>query len=213
MYNLSIQPLEFEKAFNTLAIVLLSVLLIVVLVASAWMLWRMRRKVNTLMKTVETISTELKEKTEIAESMVISTPDDKALHSLLSRIDSMYEAYYLHGETDTGKRNIVGQVQDILGYIRGKEFLENLEKAVDGETNNLLKEFYACVGVVQEKRRSLLVFSYYSLSVETICLVLELTPNALYKRRGRLREVIETSGYSRSKELMNRIFPQKQSAV
>lgn len=171
MYNLSVQPLEFEKAFNTLAIGLLSVLLIVVLVASAWMLWRMRRKVNTLMKTVETISAELKEKTEIAESMVITTPDDKALQSLLSRIDRMYEAYYRHGETETGKRNIVGQVQDILGYIRGKEFLENLEKAIDGETNNLLKEFYACVGVVQEKRRRLLVFSYYNLSVETICLV------------------------------------------
>lgn len=209
MYILYTQPLEFERVFNMLAFVLLTVLLLLVVITSVWMLCRMRRKVNGLMKTIETISAELKEKTEIFDSPVVSTNNDKALQSLLSQIDSIYESYYRHGETETGKRNIVGQVQDILGYIREKEFLENLENAIDGETNNLLKDFYASVGVVQEKRRRLLVFSYYNLSVETICLILELTPNALYKRRGRLREAIEISGFPRSKELLKRIFPQK----
>ncbi len=203
------QPLEFEREFNTLSILLLFILLLLVVMTSGWMLWRMRRKVNDLMVTIETISSELKEKTGILDSPVIATRDDKALQSLLSRIDSLYESYYQYGETDIGKRNIVSQVQEILGYIRGKEFLENLEKTIDGETNNLLKGFYASVGVVQEKRRRLLVFSYYNLSVETICLVLELTPNALYKRRGRLREAIEISDFPRSKELLMRIFPQK----
>lgn len=206
MYILYAQPLEFERVFNTLSIVLLCVLLVGVMAVSVILLARMKRKMEGMMKTIEIISTELKKKSEIIDKVEVADSGE-ALQSLLSQIDGIYGSFYRHGDSEVGKRNMMGQVQEVLDYIRGYEFLESLEKSINRDTGNLLKDFYASVGKTQDKRRQLIVFTYYNLSVETVCLVLDITPNALYKRRARLKEVIETSGFSRAAELQRCLFP------
>lgn len=169
---------------------------------------------NTYAKVEEST----KEKDSEKESLMQRSEEQAAGHSnsysslfrpfitsTMESLDSLYSEYYIsQGMSD--QQRLVKLMESELNKLRNdNKFITALENSINVETNGLLEEVYASLVRVTFNQRKLVVFLYYGLSINMICLLLGLQPNAVYSRKNRLIQKINISTSERKDILIDKI--------
>lgn len=144
-------------------------------------------------------SSDIEECVEVSESHPINL-----LRNVFKRLDVLYATFYRSEEPENRKKQIVARMQAEIDILReSPEFLEELEDEINFLTNNLLNDIYLSMARISVRQRRLVAFFYFGLSTDTICLLLDIKPGALYNRKNRLVEAIKKSKSMRKGELVS----------
>ncbi len=85
------------------------------------------------------------------------------------------------------------------------KFISKLEELINRDTDGILFEVYESIGKMKFDQRKLLIYLYYGLTTNMICLLLEIEPNGLYNRKNRLLNKIKASVSERKSILINKL--------
>ena len=125
------------------------------------------------------------------------------MSELIRQLDSLFAEYYQHGDSDSMRRKVVDHIRLNLERLKkDSEFLDSLQCALDISTNQLFTEVFGSLKGLKEEARRLCLFLYLKMSTQSICLLLDITPQTFYTRKNRLIAKLETSASPRKDELI-----------
>lgn len=204
---------------NLWSSILFILLLLLISLLSFMIISNKTKKINSLIQTIGILTKNIAQykNSDNEDKHTISNNDNKEtltsispgssdlLSQIFMRMDALYSAYYRSPEHDKTKKNLLSEMQSEINTLReSKSFLLSLESEINRITSGLLSEIYASLPrTIQERQRRLLAFLYFKLSVETLCLIFDIEPNALYKRKRRLLDTINQSSSSRKERLIS----------
>lgn len=136
-----------------------------------------------------------------------SYSDESVIHSLflstIERLDSLHHQY-LKGYAK--QEDILKIMQCEINKLRNdNKFISKLEELINRDTDGILFEVYESIGKMKFDQRKLLIYLYYGLTTNMICLLLEIEPNGLYNRKNRLLNKIKASVSERKSILINKL--------
>ena len=95
---------------------------------------------------------------------------------------------------ESRNRAILKLVQDIKGQFHGnKKSIAKLEKLVNEYQDNVMQHLRAVISLPDEAYYEMVCYLLANFSVSTIALLQEETTNTIYKRRERVRSLIQES--------------------
>lgn len=176
----------------------------IIIVLAAWfIIYSKSKKIQALVHTVGILSAAASSTPALPEEKELAPPS-QLLKTVFMRLDSLYSTYFSASEPENRKKRLVNLMEKEIENLRSsKDFLLELEAEINAETGDLLKDVYkALPRTLLEKQRRLAAYLYFGLSNATICLLLQVEANALYKRKGRLFETLKESSSPRCSELL-----------
>lgn len=150
----------------------------------------------------------LLKKKEQESALCISDGKDDSTMRLLKIIfgvlDDLYSDYYKLSDDEKTRKGILARMGQEVENLRGnKALLDGFEHEIDRVTGGLLKTVYSGLGrSLTSDQRRLVVFLYLRISIDAICLLLDINSSSFYNRKSRLLKKLMESSSSRKEELV-----------
>lgn len=190
---------------NLSILIVISTFLTLVLVVVSFLIWirRKNKKISELVYKVAILG-----KTTPATENHYPSQRSEILSSFFSRLDSLYSEYYRIPSNHREAAPLVAEMETLIESIHNDScLLGSLEKEIDQQTENLLSELYRSGRRLNENQRRLIVYLYFNLSVESICVLFGINTEVFYNRKSRLKNSISHLSSPRKKELLDLLFP------
>lgn len=182
--------LQAERAKQAIGIGL-AVILVTLLI------YWIRKKQHQHLMQIEKEKDRLKENLEILQSTHEHTENLKndLFESKMKELDKLVLVSLKEFKNEESRnRAILKLVQDIKGQFHGnKKSIAKLEKLVNEYQDNVMQHLRAEISLPDEAYYEMVCYLLANFSVNTIALLQEETTNTIYKRRERVRSLIQES--------------------
>ncbi len=131
---------------------------------------------------------------------------EQKMHNLLdsrfSLIDSLCQTYYQSQGTKIERKAIIDKVKSEIEAARAESFPE-MEQTVNDCRDNLLAKVKDTYPEIKPEDYRLLVYLACGLSIRAICLLLDESPDVVYKRKSRLKSRMKEFVYPKCPDIMS----------
>lgn len=200
------KELTLTKERNLWIIVAAGLLVVIVVLVSIYLLNKKSNKINELLALVAILSkkAESAEKKDQADDTGASF---KVLKKIFNSLDALYSEYYKVGDGDKCRKGLLSRMGAEVEKLRSDdEMLKGFESEINKESDGLLESVYnGFARRLNADQRRMVVFLYLNMSVDAICLLLDVNVAAMYNRKTRLIKRISESTSPRKEELLARI--------
>jgi len=182
--------LQAERAKQAIGIGLAVIL-------AALLIYWIRKKQQQRLAQIQEEKERLKENLEILQSTHEHTENLKndLFESKMKELDKLVLVSLKEFKNEESRnRTILKLVQDIKGQFHGnKKSIAKLEKLVNEYQDNVMQHLRAEISLPDEAYYEMVCYLLANFSVNTIALLQEETTNTIYKRRERVRSLIQES--------------------
>lgn len=125
-------------------------------------------------------------------------------------LNKIFEVYYQHNDTSRHSKKVMEQVEQNIATLQNdNEKFAELERVVNQTNHNIISQLREAETNLTERDFRIIVYSLAGFTTNTICLLMDITPDNIHNIRNRIRQRVRNSEVGNNSQIIDKLYSNK----